>query len=114
MLASSTRLSRTAATSAASASRPACPTVVFPPWTVSSRARRSAVEASWSALSAEPSQDRPLSALRTYWALAARSPRSCMMSLAPMGESDGLATCLPLDSCSCSREERDSEDCRLA
>ena len=37
-----------------------------------------------------------------------------MMSLAPMGESDGLATCLPLDSCSCSREERDSEDCRLA
>ena len=56
----------------------------------------------------------PLSALRTYCALAARSPRSCMMSLAPMGESDGLATCLPLDSCSCRREERDSEDCRLA
>ncbi len=94
-------------------SRPAAPIVVLPPWTVSSRARRRAAEDSCRALSAVVSHDTPFSALRTYWALAARSPRSCMMSLAPMGESDGFSTCLPLDSCSCRREERASEDCRL-
>ena len=100
--------------SAAIASRPGALSAPLPAWTVRDLARVMAAEASSRALSAVSSQEMPFSALRTYCAVAARSAFSCMMSLAPMGLSDGRVICLPLDSCSCSVDERPSDACRFA
>src|SRR2546430_332343 len=60
-----------------------------------------------------PSQPSPSSALREYCWTRLMSPRACIAATVPPGESDGRASCFPLDSCACSSPSLERLFCRL-
>ena len=76
------------------------------PCTTRSRARRTSSSIEVIVESAWLSQLTPSSTLREYWAPAARSARSRMASLVPVGESEGRLMFRPVDSFSWLVESR--------